>query len=63
MNKNNSLFRPRQLQFRFEGEDLWELLLRSVGPQCQALLTQLLVAVVCQENASLQEALDHERQD
>jgi hypothetical protein len=63
MNKNVSLSKPRQLQLRFEGDEVWERLPPWVGQQCQTLLTQLLVAVLRQEVESFQEANNHERQD
>ena len=62
---NKIVVRPsgRQLEFRFEGDEVWERLPLSISRQCQAFLTQLLVAVIRQENASFQEGNDHERQD
>ena len=55
--------RGRQLEFRFDGDEVWERLPLSIGRQCQALLTQLLVAVIRQENASSHGGDGHERQD
>lgn len=63
MNKNVVLSRPRQLEFRFDGDEVWERLPQSIGRQCESLLTQLLVAVIRQENASFPEDNNHERQD
>jgi hypothetical protein len=63
MSKNLSLSRPRQLQLRFEGDEVWTKLPPGTRQQCQALLAQLLAAVVCQERELSKEANDHERQD
>ena len=63
MDKNGVRSRPRQLEFRFEGDEVWDRLPPSTGRQCQALLTQLLAAVIRQENASPREGTGHERQD
>jgi hypothetical protein len=63
MNKNVPLSLPHQMQFRFEGDEVWERLPRSISRECQGLLTQLLVAVLRQQDASFQEANAHERQD
>lgn len=53
----------RQLEFRFEGDEVWRCLPQPIGWQCQSLLTQLLVTVIRLESASLQEGNSHERQD
>lgn len=63
MSKNLSPSRPRQLQFRFEDDEVWTKLPPGTRQACQALLAQLLAAVVCQERELAKEANDHERQD
>ena len=49
MSKNLSPSRTRQLQLRFESDDVWTSLPPGTRQACQALLAQLLVAVVRQE--------------
>jgi hypothetical protein len=63
MSKNLSLRRSRQLQLRFEGDEVWTKLPPGTRQVCQMLLAQLLAAVVCQERELAKEANDHERQD
>ena len=63
MNQNEGRSRSRQLEIRFDGDEVWDRLPPPVGRQCQGLLTQLLVAAVRQETASSQGGDGHERQD
>lgn len=66
MNKNVPLTTIRQASLRFEDDDAWERLPLSVRCACQALLAQLLVAVVQDDSEvdfSTRSRSDDERQD
>ena len=63
MSKNLSLPKPRQLQLRFAGDEVWTKLPPGTRQQCQTLLAQLLADVVRQERELAKEENDHERQD
>ena len=62
MSKNPLLTTPRQLQLKFEEDDVWERLPASVRCKCQALVTQLLIQVMRQETEQTREP-GNERQD
>jgi hypothetical protein len=59
MNKSFRPSRQRQLEFCFEGDELWQRLPQSASRECLALLAQLLSAVIRQEN-EVQEVNEHE---
>ena len=63
MNKNVLLVAPRQLQLRFEQDDVWQRLLPSSRDQCQALVAQLIADIIRNKIEQSKEFNEDERQD